>query len=832
MTIESVDPDDVTAADILGSAIERREDPALITGDAEYTDDIQLADMAHLSVVRSRHGHARIENVDTSEAEAMEGVIGVFTHDDLAREDTPGEPPFGLPVGWLLPSLNNVDHPILVDEKARYQGDAIAVVVAEERYQAADAAGAVDVNYDRLDAITAPDEALSGEAPQLHPDADDNVAFDWEIGDEEKTATAFEDASYTASVELTNQLVIPNAMEPRAAVADYHPGTDELEVFMTSQNPHLHRLLMSGVIDHPEHRLRVKAPEVGGGFGSKIHHYADEALVAWCSKLLERPVKWTATRSETYQTDAMGRGHETEAEIAMNDDGDVIGLRVDTRANLGAYLSTFAPSVPTYLYGTLLSGQYDIPAIYGHVTGAFTNVPPVDAYRGAGRPEASFVVERLMNRAAREIGMDPVEFRRRNFVPDDAFPYETEVAVVYDSGEYEKPMDEALDLLDYEAFRDRQAAAREEGRYLGVGFSCYIEACGLAPSELAGQLGAQAGLWESSLVRFHPSGTVTAFCGTSGHGQGHATTYAQIVATELGVDYEDVEIVEGDTDEIPQGMGTYGSRSAAVGGSSLVKSSRKVLDKAREIAAHQLEADPDDVEFEDGEFRIAGAPDRSVGIQSVAQQAYLAHDMPDDLEPGLEATSFYDPDNFVFPFGTHAAIVEVDPETGEVDIERYVAVDDVGNQINPKIVEGQIHGGIAQGVGQALYERAEFDDNGQLLTGSMQDYAVPKAEHVPEMDTESTVTPSPHNPLGVKGVGEAGTIAAPQAIVNAVTDALAPFGVDHIDMPLTPERVWNAMDSAATADGGSDVDAADGADGGHAAEGRHGTDGAATGGDR
>jgi carbon-monoxide dehydrogenase large subunit len=477
----------------------------------------------------------------------------------------------------------------------------------------------------------------------------------------------------------------------------------------------------------------------------------------------------------------------------MDDDGNIVGLRAQTEANLGAYLSTFAPSIPTYLYGTLLSGQYDIPAIHAEVTGAFTNVPPVDAYRGAGRPEASFLVERLVHLGAEEMDMDPAEFRRQNFVPDDAFPYETQVAVVYDSGEYEKTLNRALEMLGYSDFRERQEQAREEGRYLGVGFSAYIEACGLAPSELAGQLGAQAGLWESSLVRFQPSGTVTAYCGTSGHGQGHDTTYAQIVANELGIDYEDVDVVEGDTDEIPQGMGTYGSRSAAVGGSSLVKSSQKVVEKAKSIAAHQLEASEDDVEFENGQFQVAGAPDRSMHIKEVAQAAYLAHDMPQDMEPGLEATSFYDPDNFVFPFGMHAAIVEVDPDTGEIEFEKYVAVDDVGNQINPKIVEGQIHGGVAQGIGQALYEAAEYDENGQLLTGSMQDYAVPKAEHIPEMETDSTVTPSPHNPLGVKGVGEAGTIAAPQAVVNAVCDALEPFGVDHIDMPLTNETVWRAM---------------------------------------
>ena len=786
--VQSIDPDDVDAADILGSAIERREDPALLTGDAEYTDDIELPKMVHAAIKRSQHAHARIDGIDTSDAEALDGVLDVITADDL---DVPGN----LPTGWLLDSLEQVEHPILAGDRVRYQGDALAVVVAEERYVAHDALTRIEVDYDRLDAVTDPAEALDDDASVVHDDAGDNTAFDWEIGDAEKTDAAFADADHVVDLDVENQLLIPNAMEPRAAVADYNHSDDELAVHMTSQNPHLHRLLMSGVIDHPEHKLRVRAPDVGGGFGSKIHHYADEALVALAAKRHERPVKWTARRTETYLTDAPGRGHDTHAEMALSDDGDILGFRVDTKANLGAYLSTFAPAVPTYLYGTLLSGQYDMPAIHCSVEGAFTNVPPVDAYRGAGRPEASFVVERMIHRAAKELGMDPAEFRRRNFVQE--FPYQTQVAVEYDSGDYEKALDLALDHLDYDEFRERQAEAREEGRYLGVGLSAYIEACGLAPSELAGQLGAQAGLWESGLVRFHPSGTVTAYCGTSGHGQGHDTTYAQIVANELGVDYDDVEVVEGDTDEIPQGMGTYGSRSAAVGGSALVKSSQKLVEKAKRIAAHQLEAAPEDVEFENGDFHVAGAPDRSMAITEVATQAYLAHDMPDDMEPGLEATSFYDPDNFVFPFGVHAAIVEVDPATGEIDIEKYVAVDDVGNQINPKIVEGQIHGGVAQGIGQALYEGAEFDDNGQLVTGSMQDYTVPKAEHIPEMETDSTCTPSPVNPLGVKGVGEAGTIAAPQAVVNAVCDAL---DVEHIDMPLKAERVWRAANAAT--DGG------------------------------
>ena len=784
--VQSIDPDDVDTEDILGSAIERREDPALVSGEAEYTDDIQKPEMTHMAMVRSQYAHAEIEEVDTSAAEEMDGVVAVYTAEDL---DVPGN----LPVGWLLDSLEQVDHPILAGDRVRYQGDAVAIVVAEERYQAHDAADAVGVEYERLDAVAHPGEALDDDAPVIHEEAGSNQAFDWEIGDQEATKQAFEEAETTVSLDLHNQLLIPNAIEPRATVADYHPRTDELELDMTSQNPHVHRLLMSGVIDHPEHKLSIRAPEVGGGFGSKIHHYADEALTALAAKDLERPVKWTATRTETYITDAQGRGHETTGEMALDDDGNITGLRVHTEANMGAYLSTFAPSIPTYLYATLLSGQYEIPTIYCTVEGAFTNVPPVDAYRGAGRPEASFVVERLIRQAAREVGMDPAEFRRQNFVPGDAFPYETPVAMEYDSGDYQKTLDRAMEMLDYEEFRERQKAAREDGRYLGVGLSAYIEACGIAPSELVGELGAQAGLWESSVVRFQPSGTVTVYVGTSGHGQGHDTTYAQIVADKLGVEYDDIEVEEGDTDEIPQGMGTYGSRSAAVGGGAIVESAEKVIEKGRKIAAHQLEADPEDVEFENGEYQVAGAPDRSMTIQDVAGASYLAHDIPDDMEPGLEATSFFDPENFVFPFGMHAAIIEVDPDTGEIEFEEYVAVDDVGNQINPKIVEGQIHGGIAQGIGQALYESAEYDDNAQLTTGSMQDYAVPKSSHIPEIKTASTVTESPHNPLGVKGVGEAGTIAAPQAVVNAVVDALEPFDVDHIDMPLTNERVWRAI---------------------------------------
>lgn len=816
MSMDTIESDEVDASEVLGSSVERREDPALITGEGTYTDDIQDPEMAHMAVLRSQYGHAEIGEIDTSAAEAMDGVIAVYTAEDIDDAGTPGD----LPVGWLLPDLKTPSHPILAQDRVRYQGDGIAVVIADERYVAQDALDRIDVEYERLDAVVDPKAAVEDDAPQLHDWSEDptdtdvrededieevppNQAFDWEIGDSEATDEAFENAAHTVEVDLENQRLIPNAMEPRATVAEYKPGTEELEIHMTSQNPHLHRQLMSAVLDVPEHKLHIVAPEVGGGFGSKIHHYPDEALAGWCAMQTERPVKWQATRSETYLTDAHGRDHVTHAELAMDEDGIITGMRVKTYAGMGAYLSTFAPAVPTYLYGTLLSGQYDIPAIHCNVIGSFTNGAPVDAYRGAGRPEALYVVERLATLGAREMDMDPTEFRRQNFVPEDDFPHETPVAVVYDSGDYEPALEKAREMVDYDDLRERQEELREEDRYVGIGVSSYIEACGLAPSELAGQLGAQAGLWESGLVRIHPTGKVTAFCGTSGHGQGHETTYAQIVSDELGVPYEDIEIVEGDTDEVPQGMGTYGSRSAAVGGSALATSSQKVVEKARSIAAHLMEAGEEDIAFENGEFQVAGAPERSMAIQEVAQQAYLAHNMPEGVEPGLEETSFYDPDNFVFPFGTHIAVVEVDPESGEIEFEQYAAVDDVGNQINPKIVEGQIHGGIAQGIGQALYEEGVYDDNGTLVSGSMQDYAVPKAEHIPNMDTDDTVTPSPHNPLGVKGVGEAGTIAAPQAVVNAVTDALQPFGVDHIDMPITEEKVWRAVNAEEEQEGGS-----------------------------
>ncbi len=771
----------------IGAAIRRREDPALITGKARYTDDLQLPNMAYVAILRSPYSHARIRGIDTSAAKALDGVVAVFTGQDVADSGIPGT----VPVGWLLPNLKTPAHPILARDTVRYVGDGVAVVVAEDRYTAYDALELIQVDYEPLPAVVNPKAATQEGAPQIHPEAPRNIAFDWEIGDKAATDAAFANAAHVARLELVNNRLIPNAMEPRAALADYNNITGELTLYMTTQNPHIHRLLMSlASLGLPEHKIRVVAPEVGGGFGSKIHHYPDEAIVAWCSMQLGRPVKWTATRSETYLTDAHGRDHVTTAEMALDENGKILGLRVETYAAMGAYLSTFAPAVPTYLYGTLLSGEYDIPAIHCHVIGTFTTTTPVDAYRGAGRPEATYVVERLMDQAARVTGLDPVEIRRRNFVAPDKFPFQTQVALQYDSGNYPAALEKALSIIDYDQFRQEQAALRQQGRYLGIGFSCYIEACGLAPSQVVGSLGAQAGQWESAVVRVLPTGKVMVYSGSSGHGQGHKTTFAQIVASELGVPYEDVEIIEGDTAQIPHGWGTYGSRSAAVGGSAIAVGARKVVEKARKIAAHLLEAAEEDLAFENGKFYVKGSPDQAKTIQEVALQAYLAHNLPKGIEPALESTTFYDPSNFTFPFGTHVAIVEVFPETGRVELRRYLAVDDVGNMINPLIVHGQIHGGIAQGVGQALFESAVYDESGNLVTGTMMDYAVPKAHFLPSFETDHTVTPCPHNPLGVKGVGEAGTIASPAAVINAVVDALAPFGVEHVDMPVTPEKIW------------------------------------------
>ncbi len=787
---------------VLGTSIRRREDPALITGQGKYTDDLTLPGMLHAAMVRSPHAHARVKNVDAAAALALPGVTAVYTAADVEASALPGV----LPVAWLLPGLKTPAHPILAGDTVRYVGDAVAVVVAEDRYLAKDAADLVEVEYEPLGSVTDPALAVQEGAVQIHQEAERNIAFDWDIGDREKTDAAFAVAASTAEIELRNNRLIPHAIEPRAALADFDTIAGKLTLRLTSQNPHVHRLLMFlASIGLPEHKMRIIAPEVGGGFGSKIAHYADEAITSFCAMQLGCPVKWTATRSETNLTDTHGRDHVTHAAIALDEDHKIIGLKVETHAALGAYLSTFGPAVPTYMYAPLLSGAYDIPAIHAHVLGCFTTTTPVDAYRGAGRPEATFVIERLVDLAALEVGVDPAELRRKNFVVPEKFPYETQVALTYDSGNYEPALDRALEMVGYGELRREQARRREEGgNLLGIGFSTYIEACGQAPSKVAGALGAQAGLWESAEVRVNPSASVVVFTGSSAHGQGHETTFSQIVADRLGIDIDAVEVVHGDTDQVQFGMGTYGSRSAAVGGSAIAKSVDKIIEKGRKIAAHLLEAAVEDVDFEDGRFGVKGAPDQSLGFADVALQAYLAHNYPDDLEPGLSATSFYDPVNFTYPFGAHIAVVEIDTDTGAVGLLRYVAVDDVGNVINPMIVEGQIHGGVAQGIGQALWEGAVYDESGQLITGTLMDYALPKAHNLVSFELDRTVTPCPHNPLGVKGVGEAGAIASPAAVVNSVVDALQHLGIKHLDMPLTPEKVWRAMSDAADGGNGSD----------------------------
>ncbi len=776
---------------VIGSSIKRREDPALITGQGKYTDDLTLPGMTYATIVRSPHAHARIAGIDTSAAEGHPAVVAVYTGQDIKDSGVGGV----VPVGWLLEDLKTPDHPILAIDTVRYVGDGVAVVITEDRYSGPDAAELVEVDYEPEDAVTDVLAAVADGAPQVHAEAPNNVAFNWRLGDGDIDA-GFANAAHTAEVDLRNNRLIPHAIEPRACLASFDQTTGELTLRMTTQNPHVHRLLMSlASLNLPEHKMRIIAPEVGGGFGSKIHHYPDEAIASWCSMQLGRPVKWTATRSETNLTDAHGRDHASHAAIALDSGGKILALKVHTHANMGSYLSTFAPSIPTYLYGTLMSGQYDIPAIEVKTTGVFTHTTPVDAYRGAGRPEATFVVERLMDLAAGACGLDPVEIRRRNFVAADAFPYQTQVALAYDSGNYDAAMDKALELAGYDDLRADQARRREAGdsKLMGIGFSSFIEACGLAPSAVVGSLGAQAGLYESGKVRVHPTGSVTVYTGSSAHGQGHHTTFAQIVADRLQIDVDAVEVIHGDTGQVQFGMGTYGSRSAAVGGSAISVSLDKVVAKAKRIAAHLLEAPAEDIEFEGGEFRVKGVPAKSVAWSDVTVQAYLAHNYPEDLEPGLEETSFYDPSNFTYPFGTHICVVEIDSETGDVELARYVCVDDVGNVINPMIVEGQVHGGLAQGIGQALWENAVYDEGGQLITGTLLDYAVPRAHKLPSFETDRTVTPCPHNPLGVKGVGEAGSIASPAAVVNAVVDALSPHGVTHLDMPLTPEKIWRAI---------------------------------------
>ncbi len=779
----------------IGASTKRREDIRFLTGVGNYTDDINVFGQTHVHFLRADVAHATINSIDIAAAEAMPGVVKIFTGADF-------EPVGGIPCGWQITDrhgepMQEPKHPIIAHGKIRHVGEIVAAVVAESLTQARDAAEAIELGLTELPAVVNMKDALKGGATKVHDELTNNLCYDWGFVEENKDATdaAIKGAAHVTTLELVNNRLVANPMEPRVALGEYSRADDMHTLHTTSQNPHVIRLLMGAfVLGIPEHKLRVVAPDVGGGFGTKIFHYAEEAFCTFAAKAVNRPVKWTSTRSEAFMSDAHGRDHVTKIELALDADNNFVALRTDTHANMGAYLSTFASSVPTWLHGTLMAGNYKTPNIYVNVKAVFTNTVPVDAYRGAGRPEATFQIERVIDKAARELGVDPIALRRQNFVTE--FPYATPVAVEYDTGDYEATMAKLEEMADFGGFAARRAASEKAGKWRGLGVNCYIEACGIAPSNLVGQLGARAGLYDAATVRVNATGSISVMVGAHSHGQGHETSFPQVISEMIGIPEDQIDIVHGDTSKIPFGMGTYGSRSLAVCGSAMVRAAEKVINKAKKIAAHLLEASDADIELKDGQFSVAGT-DKSVAWGDVTLAAYVPHNYPlEDIEPGLEETAFYDPANFTYPAGAYACEVEVDPETGKVTIERFAAADDFGNVINPMIVSGQVHGGIAQGVGQALLENCAYDEDGQLVSASYMDYAMPRADDLPFYQVDhSCQTPCTHNPLGVKGCGEAGAIGSPPSVVNAVIDALQSGGKDvaHIDMPLTPSRVWGAM---------------------------------------
>jgi aerobic carbon-monoxide dehydrogenase large subunit len=780
----------------IGQSVKRVEDKRFITGKGRYTDDIQLPGMLYAYILRSPYAHAKILNIDTNAASKMAGVVKIYTGKDFEAVN-------GVPCGWQVnfkdgTTMREPKHPLLVVDKVKHAGDGIALVVASDKYLARDAAEAIKINWEVLPSVTNPMEAMKPGAPKVHDEYADNRSFDWQIGNpKEEVDAAMATAKHITKLDFVNNRVAPNALEPRSYIGHYDPVYEKYTLYTSTQNPHLIRLLMCAfVLGIPEHKVRVVGPDVGGGFGSKIYHYAEEALVTLVAKDLGKPVKWTSERSEAFLSDAHGRDHVTTAEMGFDANGMIVGLRIKTFANLGAYLSTFSTAVPTYLHGTLLQGLYTTPKIHLDMTCVFTHTVAVDAYRGAGRPEATYLLERLIEVGAHEMGIDPTDLRFKNFIPPfDGITqpgYQTQVALQYDSGNYAPVLQRGMEMLGYENFKKEQAESRKTNKLLGVGFSTYIEACGIAPSAVVGSLGARAGLFESAQVRVQPTGKVSVFTGSHSHGQGHETTFAQVVADKLGIPLADVDIVHGDSDTVAFGMGTYGSRSLAVGGSAIVKSIDKILEKGAKIAAHKLECKVDDLEYAEGKWTIKGT-DKSIGFADVSLTAYVPHIYPPDLEPGLDFSSFYDPTNFTYPFGCHICVVEVDADTGKVTIKRMIAVDDVGNVINPMIVDGQIHGGLAQGIGQALLEGIQYDSDGALANGSFMDYAMPRADDFPMFETDRKTTPCPHNPLGVKGAGEAGAIGSTPAVVNAVMNALWHKGVRDLSMPMTPESVWRAM---------------------------------------
>jgi aerobic carbon-monoxide dehydrogenase large subunit len=780
-------------APLIGARIARKEDYRFLTGSGQYTDDVALPNQTYAAFVRSPHAHARIKSIKAGKAQSAPGFVALFTGEDLA-----GAKVGGLPCGWLITDVNGQPmkeppHPCLAQGKVRYVGDPVAVVVADTAQQARDAAELVEVDYEVLPAVVDAVKARQKGAPVLHEVAPDNTCYVWALGDKAAVDAAFAKAAHVTKLEFVNNRLAPNAIEPRAAIGAYSRGSDEYTLYVANQNPHVERLLMTAfVLGLPEHKVRVVAPDVGGGFGSKIYLYNEDVVVTWAAKRVNRPVKWNCERAEAFVSDAHGRDHTTVAELALDKEGEFLAMRVHTTANLGAYLSTFASAIPTILYATLLAGQYRTPQIYCEVAAVFTNTTPVDAYRGAGRPEATYVVERLVETAARELQMDPAQIRRRNFIRD--FPYQTPVALQYDIGDYEATLKAVEELADVKNFEKRKADSAKGGKLRGIGYAAYIEACGIAPSAVAGSLGARAGLFEAGEIRVHPTGTVTVFTGSHSHGQGHETTFAQVVADRFGLPLENVEIVHGDTSKVLFGMGTYGSRSLAVGGTAIMKAMDKIIAKGKKIAAHLLEASEADIEYDRGVFKVAGT-DRKKAFGEIAFAAYVPHNFPHDkLEPGLNENAFYDPSNFTFPAGSYVCEVEVDRETGQVSIDRFTAVDDFGKVINPMIVEGQVHGGLVQGIGQALTEGCRYDATGQLLTGSLMDYCLPRAGDVPSFKIDTRETPCTHNPLGVKGCGEAGAIGAPAAVMNAITDAL---GVKDLPMPATAHTVWQALQKKA-----------------------------------
>ena len=764
----------------IGKPLKRKEDPRLIQGISHYVDDLQLAGMHYAAFLRTPYAHAKIRSVDLSKARHAPGVVLA-----LSGADVDGAVQ-AVPCAAQIPDMKAAARPVLARDRVLFVGEAVAVVVANDRYAARDALDLIEVDYEPLTPIVNPEKAIAKGAVPIHPGHKDNVAFKWELEGGDLKA-AFKSADKVIKQRIVNQRLIPVPIEPRGVLADYQPGEGQLTVWSSTQIPHLLRTQIAAMLNFPETLVHVVTPEVGGGFGTKLNVYPEEAMVAYLAIQLGKPVKWIESRRENFQATIHGRDQIDDIEVAIKRDGTILGLRCNVIADLGAYYQLLTPLIPT-LTGLMMTGCYKIPAARMEITGVFTNKMSTDAYRGAGRPEATYLIERVLDLVAAELKKDPIEVRRKNFPQPEDFPYATPTGLIYDSGDYQKALDLAVKVADYKKLRQEQAKLRKEGRYTGIGISTYVEICGMGPSSAM-----PAGGWESATVRVEPTGRVSVMTGSSPHGQGQETTFAQMGADILGIDPSQVQVIHGDTSIVPYGIGTFGSRATAVGGTAVYKSLQKVKEKMACIAAHIVESDPERMVFADGKISAKESAKKSIAFGQAVSAAYVAKTLPAEMEPGLEATTFFEPSNFTYPFGTHICVVEIDAETGDVKLVRYVAVDDCGNVINPLLVEGQVQGGIVQSVGQALLEEAVYDEQGQLITGELMDYALPRATDMCWIETERTVTPTPVNPMGVKGVGEAGTIGATPALAGAVADALAPFGIHHVDMPFKREKIWRLM---------------------------------------